>query len=48
MHQSEEGREAVIIGRVVDEARGRVLLQNPFGSRRIVDMLMGEILPRIC
>ena len=41
-------QEARIIGAVQADAKGRLLLQNAYGSRRIVDMLMGEILPRIC
>lgn len=48
MRQSPYGQEAAVIGQIVAEPAGRVLLANPFGSKRIVDMLMGEILPRIC
>ena len=48
MHRFPEGEAATVIGRVAAEPSGRVLLQNPYGSKRIVDMLMGEILPRIC
>lgn len=36
------------IGTVTDEPRGRVLLENAFGSSRILDLLSGEQLPRIC
>lgn len=42
------GREAKIIGRVTDNRPGRVVMQTVFGGRRIVDMLVGEQLPRIC
>ncbi len=42
------GREACIIGEVTQEHAGRVVLETGFGSRRIVDMLTGEQLPRIC
>jgi hydrogenase expression/formation protein HypE len=42
------GRESCIIGRVVAEHPGRVVLQTGIGGRRIVDMLSGEQLPRIC
>ena len=42
------GREACIIGEVVDDHPGRVVLQTRIGGRRIVDMLAGEQLPRIC
>jgi hydrogenase expression/formation protein HypE len=44
----EYGTEAVIIGRAVAEHPGRVVVRTPLGARRIVDMLVGEQLPRIC
>ena len=40
--------DAVMIGEVTAEPRGRVLLKTTLGSTRIVDMLAGEMLPRIC
>jgi hydrogenase expression/formation protein HypE len=42
------GRAAAIIGRVTEQRPGRVVMQTVFGGRRIVDMLVGEQLPRIC
>jgi hydrogenase expression/formation protein HypE len=48
MRSTRYGEEAVIIGEVIDEPRGRVLLKTTLGSTRIVDMLAGEMLPRIC
>ena len=42
------GRDAAIIGRVTGEHAGRVVLRTPYGSRRIVQMLTGAQLPRIC
>ena len=42
------GREAAVIGEVTAEAEGVVLLSTVFGGERIVDMLVGEQLPRIC
>lgn len=42
------GREAVLIGAVTDTHPGLVLLRTPFGTTRIVDMLPGDQLPRIC
>jgi hydrogenase expression/formation protein HypE len=42
------GADAAIIGEVRDEPRGRVVLRTRIGARRIVDMLSGEQLPRIC
>jgi hydrogenase expression/formation protein HypE len=44
----ENGREAAIIGRVTIEHHQRVVLRTAFGARRIMDMLVGEQLPRIC
>ena len=43
-----QGQEAVIIGRVTHETPGIVTLQSRIGARRILDMLSGEQLPRIC
>jgi hydrogenase expression/formation protein HypE len=48
MRATRYGEEAVIIGRVTSEPRGRVLLKTAIGSTRVVDMLAGEMLPRIC
>jgi hydrogenase expression/formation protein HypE len=42
------GTEASIIGRVVPEDRGRVFMKTEVGGTRILDMLAGEQLPRIC
>ena len=42
------GREAAIIGEVVDEHPGVVQMETWLGGRRIVEMLSGEQLPRIC
>jgi len=42
------GQGASMIGRVMAEKPGRVVMQTVFGGRRIVDMLVGEQLPRIC
>ena len=43
-----EGRDSVIIGEVVEAPKGRVILKTSFGGARIVDMMVGEQLPRIC
>jgi hydrogenase expression/formation protein HypE len=48
MKQNIYGKNAVIIGRVTGEHPGRVVLKTPYGSSRILDMLSGELLPRIC
>jgi hydrogenase expression/formation protein HypE len=42
------GRRAAIIGAVQRGEPGRVTMRTVFGGRRIVDMLVGEQLPRIC
>jgi len=42
------GRQSVVIGEVTGEADGMVILDTGFGGERIVDMLLGEQLPRIC
>jgi hydrogenase expression/formation protein HypE len=42
------GAYASIAGRAVAENPGLVILSTPIGSRRVVDMLPGDQLPRIC
>jgi hydrogenase expression/formation protein HypE len=42
------GKDACIIGEVVQSPAGRVILKTRIGGTRIVDMLTGEQLPRIC
>lgn len=42
------GRAAARIGTITDEHPGRVVMHTVFGGRRIVDMPVGEQLPRIC
>lgn len=42
------GGEAAIIGEVRDEPRGTVLALASYGGSRVVDMLVGDPLPRIC
>ena len=48
MRQNRYGREACIIGDVKIEPGGIVSMRTGFGGKRIVDMLVGEQLPRIC
>ena len=48
MRAHPEGREAAIIGRVGAKNPGRVVLRTVLGTRRLLDMLAGEQLPRIC
>ena len=42
------GKDAAIIGRVLAEHPRMVVMRTPFGTTRIVDMLAGDQLPRIC
>jgi hydrogenase expression/formation protein HypE len=42
------GREATRIGAITEEHPGMVLARTPIGGRRVVDMPLGELLPRIC
>ena len=42
------GRETAIIGEVVSDHPGFVTMNTRVGGRRVVDMLSGEQLPRIC
>jgi hydrogenase expression/formation protein HypE len=48
MRRLPEGSEAVRIGEVVADHPGMVTIRTIVGSERIVDMLVGEQLPRIC
>jgi hydrogenase expression/formation protein HypE len=48
MRQTRYGEEAVIIGEVTESPARRVLMKTAFGSTRVVDVLAGEMLPRIC
>ncbi len=48
LHNHPLGKNAAIIGEVVDEHPGTVVMKTSIGSTRIVDMISGEQLPRIC
>lgn len=48
MRATEAGKAAVIIGHATTAHPKRVVMQTAFGGGRIVDMLVGEQLPRIC
>lgn len=48
MQQHPLGREAAIIGEVVEDDHGFVEMQTRFGGGRVIDWLAGEQLPRIC
>jgi hydrogenase expression/formation protein HypE len=42
------GKQSYIIGEVIPSPHGIVLLQTAFGTERIIDVLVGDQLPRIC
>jgi len=42
------GKNAATIGRVTEDHARMVVMRTPFGTTRIVDMLAGDQLPRIC
>ena len=48
MRATEAGRNAVVIGHATKAHLGMVVMKTVFGGGRIVDMLVGEQLPRIC
>lgn len=48
IQRSPYGKDARIIGEAVDDRPGRVFMRTRIGGERIVDMLTGEQLPRIC
>jgi len=48
MRKHAYGEKAAIIGTVTDSPKQMVVLQTMFGGERLVDMLVGEQLPRIC
>lgn len=48
MRKNEAGKESAIIGEVSQAPEETVILKTIFGGERIVDMLVGDQLPRIC
>jgi len=48
MRRHEHGRDAVLIGEVVAEHPGMVLMRTEIGGTRVLDVMFGEQLPRIC
>jgi len=48
MRSHPQGRQAAIVGRVTDSLAGLVTMKTALGTARIVDMLAGDQLPRIC
>jgi len=48
MRAHPDGRDSAIIAEVTEKPVARVILSTLFGGERVVDMLVGEQLPRIC
>jgi hydrogenase expression/formation protein HypE len=48
MRRNPLGREAAVIGSIEKAPEGKVLLETSIGNKRILGMLSGEQLPRIC
>jgi hydrogenase expression/formation protein HypE len=48
MNRHDHGTHATVIGRIEEAPAGMVLLETSAGGTRIIDMLQGEQLPRIC
>lgn len=48
LHSTPGGHEAAIIGEIAEQPAGAVLAAMRYGGTRIVDMLVGDPLPRIC
>jgi hydrogenase expression/formation protein HypE len=48
MRRHRLGRDSAIIGEVVEAHRGMVLMKTEIGGTRVLDVMFGEQLPRIC
>ncbi len=48
MNTLENGENATIIGEVVEDHKGKVIIESAIGGKRVVNMQIGEQLPRIC
>jgi len=48
MKSHKYGVDAAVIGQVVDSHNGKVGLRTSIGSVRMVDMPLGNLVPRIC
>ena len=48
LRQLPEGRGAALIGQVAEGPRGAVMMRTRMGTQRLLDLLSGEQLPRIC
>lgn len=48
LHADPLGENAAIIGEITEKNKGKVLLKTNIGGKRVIDMLTGSQLPRIC
>ena len=48
LHADPLGKDAAIIGGITEKNKGKVLLKTNIGGKRVIDMLTGSQLPRIC
>ena len=48
MQSHPEGRDSKVIGQVLEAPKGMVLMKTSIGGTRVIDMLFGEQVPRIC
>jgi hydrogenase expression/formation protein HypE len=48
LKENEFGKDSVIIGKITGDDQPSVKLKSRIGTMRILDMLSGEQLPRIC
>jgi hydrogenase expression/formation protein HypE len=48
MKNHKYGQDAAVIGRVLSAPQGRVVLKTSIGGERVIDMPVGELVPRIC
>jgi len=48
MRSTRYGKDAAVIGEVIADGKSQVRLKTALGGTRLVDMLPGEMLPRIC
>ncbi len=48
MRNNRYGKNAVVLGEVVPGKFGRVAMKTRLGTTRVVEMLSGATLPRIC
>ncbi|MEH7093355.1 hydrogenase expression/formation protein HypE [Neobacillus vireti] len=48
LHEFTEGRDAVVIGSIINKGKGKLFLETSIGSKRLLTRLSGTMFPRIC